>query len=1056
MDPLPTGTVSFLFTDIEGSTPLWESRPEAMRPAVQLHNRILHEAIASLGGQVFNIVGDAFLAAFTTAGGALDAAIAAQRALASAAWNDLGPLRVRMGVHTGEASLDEDGQYPASHTLNRAARIMSAGHGGQILLSAETAELVRPVLPAGVSLRDLGQHQLKGLTRPEHIYQALAPGLPDEFPPLLSRLSPGDLLPQRFTPFIGRDQEIVEINRLLDNPACRVLTLLGPGGIGKTRLALQVAEGKLIEFRHGACFVPLAGVASLEGILQSFARALQLTFHQSGGDHRQQLLAALQPRQLLAVLDNFEHLIGDDALQLLLDITAQAPGVKLLVTTRMGLNLGVEWQYPLGGMTLPEGGADPGDPSAVETFSAVRLFVDRARRIDPHFAIDRHNLLAVLQICRKVQGMPLGIELAAAWLDVLTPQEIAAELDRGSTFLDSEVHDLPLRQRGLRAVFDSTWALLAPPESEAFQALSVFRGGFTRQAAQAVAGASLREMAALVNKSLLSRDAQGRYEAHELLRQFAAEQLAADPAEQQAALDRLAGYFTGLLAEYTPRLQSQGQRAAFEELEADFDNIRLAWSWAAEHCQVDRLEQALLGLFLYCDVRFLPDELQNGIETAVRILETADSLDEREQRALAHLLAFRRHTYRGASSSQSVDWQCRALELRQALSPADQMGVWFTYLVGISPYNAHIADCLQHPEALRLLQENLVHLRRQGDDWGCALTLRQMGIRHEILGDPEQARQAYQEAASLYRSCGDQIHLAWCLIDLGGIAFRRHDYPQAEAWLRQAEQIFETLGEPANISNIQVEHGKYLEAMGEYAQALEYFHRSLDTSTTLGLRLVVPHILSAASYTALRLGDFEQARQLRQRSLAQAAENQDITGLIWGKWELGEIERLQGNLSTARQLYEESMLQYALNPHSILPVFYHRGLGDIALAEGDYAEARRRFSTSLELARQDYHTWSVAYALSGLGRAETGLGNYTAADQYFQEALQAAEETGARGLVLVPLTGLAGLHAARGEHERAVELATQVVEQPAAWWEYRNLANDILQRSLPHLDHGSG
>jgi len=379
------------------------------------------------------------------------------------------------------------------------------------------------------------------------------------------------------------------------------------------------------------------------------------------------------------------------------------------------------------------------------------------------------------------------------------------------------------------------------------------------------------------------------------------------------------------------------------------------------------------------------------------------------------------------------------------------MGVWFTYLVGISALTANIATIFEHSEAIRLLDENLAYLRRQEDSWGCALTLRQLGVRFEILGQIDFAEQSYQEAASLFRSCGDQIQLAWCLDDLGGIAVGRNDYAQADALVSQAQEIFEALGEQANLASILYDRARYLEAHGKYSQALQYFQQSLDLCSKLGMRLFVPHIQSAASYTALRLGDFDLARQLRKRSLAISVENQDPAGIIWGKWELGEIERVEGNLADARQLYEESLKLFELSPQSNIMVFYQRSLGDLAQAQGDYVEAQRRFMQSLELAQQAYHTWSVSYALSGLGRAEIGLGDWEAAREHFRVALQKAIQAGARGLIMIALSGLAELATAQGVEARAVELATFVVGQAETWQEYRQRTSKILQDSISRL-----
>jgi tetratricopeptide (TPR) repeat protein len=299
--------------------------------------------------------------------------------------------------------------------------------------------------------------------------------------------------------------------------------------------------------------------------------------------------------------------------------------------------------------------------------------------------------------------------------------------------------------------------------------------------------------------------------------------------------------------------------------------------------------------------------------------------------------------------------------------------------------------------------------------------------------------------------CGDQIQLAWCLDDLGGIAVGRNDYILADTLVGQAQEIFETLGEQTNLAGILLDRGRYQEAMGNYTQALQYFQQSQDVSARLGLRLLMPHILSAASYTAVRLGDTRLGRQMRERSLEISVENQDLSGQIWGKWESGEIERIEGNLAEARRLYEESLQQFDLTPHSNIGAFYQRGLGEIALAQGNYGEARQRFLQSLEQAQLTYHNWSAAYALSGLGRAETGLGDWEAAGGYFRESLQKAEQTGSRGLIMVALAGLAELYAAQGDDRRAVELATFVTEQPATWAEFRRRAESVLQQCAARL-----
>ncbi|MCP4589222.1 MAG: hypothetical protein GY842_00620, partial [bacterium] len=408
-------------------------------------------------------------------------------------------------------------------------------------------ELLHNRLSSGVELRDMGKHRLKNLAYPEHIFQVVAPDLHADFPPLRTLDYRPNNLPVQPTPFVGREAVLAEIAGRLHDPDCRLLTLLGPGGSGKTRLALETGAAQLDNYSHGVWFVPLAALQSVDAIVPTVARALGFSFYADAGgsagpDPQQQLLDYLRQKTMLIIMDNYEHLLsplnppmgGTKGGDLVTDILKTAPDVKVLATSRARLNVQGEQLFPVAGMNFPA--KDTLEQAA--QYSAIKLFLGSARRVQPDFELTPANLADVARICRLVQGMPLGILLAAGWIEMLTPAEIAAEIGTSLDFLETDVRDVPARHRSMRAVFDHSWNLLTERERQVLHGLSVFRGGCTREAAQEITGASLRELMALVRKSLLHRASGGRYEMHELLRQYSAERLDQSPTESEAVRDR--------------------------------------------------------------------------------------------------------------------------------------------------------------------------------------------------------------------------------------------------------------------------------------------------------------------------------------------------------------------------------------------------------------------------------------------------------------------------------------------------------------------------------------
>src|SRR5215208_5096728 len=493
----PTGTVTFLFTDIEGSTRLAQEYPLEMPALLARHNAILNQAIEMYHGFVFRIVGDSFSAAFHTASDALSTALQAQRKLQHEAWSPA-PIKVRMGIHTGSAQLRDDPQgqgasYEGYGTLALTQRIMSVGHGGQILLSQAAHDLVKDRLSAGIELRDMGERRLKDIIRPEPIYQVAARDLLSDFPPLTTLETSRHNLPAQLTSFIGREQEIAEAQELFTST--RILTFIGPGGTGKTRLCLQVAAEQIPEFKDGVWLLELAQLADPAYILSAIASMFNLRELQ-GARLIDTVTDYLRGKQLRLVLDNCEHLIETCA-QLSDHFLHACPKLKIITSSREALGIDGETVYRVPSLSLPQEidfHRDAGQLTQELTrYEAIRLFSERARKANPQFALTIENAPAVIQICQRLDGIPLAIELAAARVKLFMPQQIAERLDDRFKLLTGGSRTALPRQQTLRALIDWSYLTLNEMEQDVLRRLAVFSGGWTFEAAEAVAGDASRE-----------------------------------------------------------------------------------------------------------------------------------------------------------------------------------------------------------------------------------------------------------------------------------------------------------------------------------------------------------------------------------------------------------------------------------------------------------------------------------------------------------------------------------------------------------------------------------
>ena len=720
---LPTGVVTFLFTDVEGSTKLLHELGDAYADALHEHRRLLRKAFTAHNGAEVDTQGDAFFVAFGLASDAVAAAADAQLALSG------GPIRVRMGLHTGEPRLTDEGYVGLD--VHKGARIAAVGHGGQVLLSQATRALVDP------EVRDLGPHRLKDLSVPERIFQLEIDGLPSEFAPLKTLEAGMRNLPAPRTSFVGRTDELASIDRMLDEPDCRLLTLVGPGGVGKTRLALEAAARRIDRYQHGVHFVPLVGVPAPDLLAPAVAESLQFQVDNahSAIPARDQLVDFLREQATLLVLDNFEHLL--DARDLLTQVIEQAPQVELLTTSRERVHVQSEWVLDLDGLANGSGNGNAGDSAAVS------LFVDRARQVDGAYVLTDGERPHVERVCRLVDGMPLGIELAAAWASTLPCGEIADEIERNLGFLETTMHDVPERHRSLRAAFDQSWRLLSDDERRMFSRLAVFRGSFARDAAAAVAGAGMPELHGLVSKSLVRRAGLGRFELHELLRQYAGERLVANQAELADVRESHARFYLGMLGSRTEALQGEHMMEARDELRVEVDNVRAAAEWAVTDWNAEDARGVLSSLYVFLFAHGwhegvktfaqLIDALEFSREGPLDVAEASDVLLSARayQMCLGCLLGF----------DENLDAVARAcLPVLRKRRLSRELGACLLAL-GVNDSNRDL-----YAESTAYLEEAVDVARSVADHVVVAVSLSGLGFTRLLLNDLGGAREAFEES----------------------------------------------------------------------------------------------------------------------------------------------------------------------------------------------------------------------------------------------------------------------------------------------------------------------
>lgn len=814
-----TRLFTFLFTDIESSTKLSQQHPDEMPGLLARHYEILNQAIQTHNGRVFQVAGDSFAAAFDSPGHALNAALEAQRSLENEAWSPA-PIKVRMGIHTGAAQLNRDpaqNPYSGHTTLALTQRIMSAGHGGQILLSDATEALLRGQLPKRVDLRDMGEYRFRYVFQPVRVFQVIAPDLQKEFPALRALDVFPNNLPIQLTSFVGRNKEVGQIKRLLEQ--YRLVTLTGSGGIGKTRLSLQVASELLKDYPGGAWLVELAPVTEPSLVTQAACASLNVT-PPGNTPALNTLTGYLRPKKILLIMDNCEHLI-DACAQLAEALLHTCPNLQIVASSREPLGIEGESVYLVPSLSLVDSNSGL---KIIEQSEAVQFFIERSTAISPGYALTEANASTIAQICDRLSGMPLAIELAAARVRIMSVDEIAERLDDCFELLTGGSRVAPPRHETLRATMDWSHDLLTEPERIFFRRLAVFAGGFTLEAAEAVCSQGIKQsdildlLGRLVDKSLVAVErayptGETRYRLLETIRQYALEKLAGT-SEAPAIRDRHLEFFVRLAEDAEPKVFSN-KSGIWWRLDKDLNNFRAAMEWSTNSGKAIAALQIAGSLIYFWFVRGL----------------VGSEWHDHVQPALARPEGMKRTPARA-----------------KALN-----GIGLSYWADVYP-----------AEAREQLEEALSIGRELGDPWNIATALRNLGLHASIHGNYEQAQTLLEQSLQIWQEMGPEGGLgsSWTLIFLGEVALHQEQPERARLLLENANTILREIGDHNFLAYSIRNLSQLAWREGNYENATDLCKESLTLNQEVGDLRGVIACLAGFADIAVGQGKIERAARL--------------------------------------------------------------------------------------------------------------------------------------------------------------------------------------------------
>lgn len=889
---LPFGTVSFLMTDIEQSTVLWEKAGDIFRSALSTHHALLRREFKRFGGHEVKEAGDSFLIAFEGVSDSLACTIACQRALAIQPWPETAVVKVRMALHTGDVELEEDEYHGLM--LHHLSRILGAGHGGQILCSEATTALLRRDLEPDARFRDLGLYRLRSVELPERIFQVEYPNMAQrEFSALNADHAHTPHLPLQFTRFFGRGKELSDLQKLLrpmsneessESMRSHLVTLTGPGGTGKTRLAIEAAAQAADVFEGAVWFVPLADVMDASLLISTIADALNLPRDVSGSSLTS--IEELLSRQLsLLLLDNMEHLLEGGAEQVQ-ELLKRVPSLSILITSRKRMGLPGEQEYSVPPLPVP-GGMD--NPEGLSVYESVRLFVDRAQAVKPDFRVTNQNAPAVAELCNRLEGIPLAIELAAARAQLMTPVQMLQQLSNRFDLLVSRQRGVSERQRTLRAAIDWSYKLLSPELQRFFSLLSVFRGGMTVEATEAVCDQPLAlDLLAQLRESSLILTEEGeagmRFRMMEMLREYAREQLSDE--EKKMAAHNHARYYLEFAERAEPELRGENQAVWLTNLEEEHDNLRAALAG-------ERLEK---------------DDI--GAESEIRICG-----------ALWYFWSIRGHVTEGRRNLEN------ALDRLPADHPA--WGSSPLRAKGLMGLGALCLDQGDYSKGEKALQASIELWRLSNETQGLATALNLLANAELNQGKTGAAQPLYEEALALFRAIGDKRGASIILSNLGVLAQDAGDTERAAQLLSDSIKLKRTLGNRYGLANSLDSLGSVERDRGGFIQAALLYEEALSIRRELGHRQGIAVSLNNLAYTYIGTENAAEARLYLAESLTIMEEMKDISGMLecvaitacmMGLIGDGEAAaRLYGAVTALRELHEIQVLsgEQAIEEHVV-------------------------------------------------------------------------------------------------------------------------------------------
>ncbi|MEO8665287.1 MAG: tetratricopeptide repeat protein [Ignavibacteria bacterium] len=955
MTDLPNGKVTFLFTDIEGSTRLAQRFQIKMPGALLIHHKILDEAVEFHKGHVFKIAGDAFCCSFENADDAVDASVRIQKKLAAEQWDEL-EIKVRIGIHTGDAEW-KGNDYTGYITLAATQRIMSVAYGRQILISESVFDLLKDMRP-GISFRDLGSRRLKDLDDPLKLFQIVSSELVSDFPPLKTLDARPNNLPSQLTSFVGREKELSDVKKLLSGT--KLLTLLGPGGTGKTRLSLQTGADVIDDFANGVWFAELDSLTNERLLPQTIALALGVT-EVPRQDPEETISDYLREKQLLLILDNCEHLI-DACSRLAQKLLSNSSELKIIATSREALRVSGEQIFQVPSLSCP----DPDEinsPEQLKEFESVRLFLERALFADPNFKIDSDNASAISHICFQLEGIPLAIELAAARVKVLSPEKINERLkDRFRLLIGGSRSSLP-RQQTLRALVDWSYDLLIESEKILLKRLSVFSGGWTLEAVENICSDDILKkenifdlLTALMEKSLLTFEAiSERYRMLETIRQYGRDKMSSTELAQLRS--KHLKFFTALGEVSEIKITEPDQNKWLEKLEQDLPNFNEALTFSVNE-----------------------DDKEYGLRLAG---------------SLGNFWIKHGHITLGRL------WYTKFLE--------DEINISSSYLVKVLNNAAKFARLQGDLKyAKTLLEESLELLTTQDDKPGEAVTLRELGTIEMNKGEYEKAQKYYEDSLSIYTELKDEAGISSCLNNLGNKFHFQGDINTAINFYEESLKLKRKIGDKSAISNSLTNLGIILSQNGDNKQAISVLEESLHLYREQGNKSLILACLLNLSNVMRFEGQLVKSRSLTEEALLLSNELGEKARTAQAILRLGQLSEMECNDENAIRLFEESLLiNRELGDKHDTAVCLHL-LGNFFKKKGNYGEAVRYFKESMEIFRSVGNRKNVLVGLLNLGLFAIREKDYRSAKELYSESLTIFQNEGDKNILTPEILELIG------------------------------------------------